>query len=142
MQMAMVSAAIANGGKEMTPYLVQSVRDKNLDVIQSTDPKTFSTPVSEDTASKLTDMMESVVSVGTGTGAAIPGIKVAGKTGTAEHGEGRNADVWFTGFAPADNPKVAVAVLVENGGTVGQEATGGLVAAPIAKQVMEAVIKK
>lgn len=142
LQMAMVSAAIANGGKEMTPYLVQSVRDKNLDVIETTDPKTFSTPVSPGTATTLTDMMESVVTQGTGTNAAIPGIKVAGKTGTAEHGQGRNADVWFTGFAPADNPKVAVAVLVENGGTVGQEASGGLVAAPIAKQVMEAVIGK
>ena len=142
LQMAMVSAAIANGGDEMKPYLVQSVRDKNLDVIQTTDAKEFSTPVSEDTAKTLTNMMESVVSEGTGTNAAIPGIKVAGKTGTAEHGQGRNADVWFTGFAPADNPKVAVAVLVENGGTVGQEASGGLVAAPIAKQVMEAVIGK
>ncbi|WP_265442683.1 peptidoglycan D,D-transpeptidase FtsI family protein [Flexivirga meconopsidis] len=142
MQIAMVSAAVANGGKEMSPYLVQSVRDKNLDVIQTTDPKTFSTPISSDTASQLNTMMQSVVSDGTGTGAAIPGIKVAGKTGTAEHGSGTNADVWFTGFAPADNPKVAVAVLVENGGTVGQEATGGLVAAPIAKQVMEAVIGK
>ncbi|WP_446666486.1 peptidoglycan D,D-transpeptidase FtsI family protein [Flexivirga sp. B27] len=142
LQIAMVSAAIANGGKEMQPYLVQSVRDKNLDVIQSTDPKEFSSPVSEDTAKDLTNMMESVVSEGTGTNAAIPGIKVAGKTGTSEHGAGRNADVWFTGFAPADNPKVAVAVLVENGGTVGQEASGGLVAAPIAKQVMEAVIGK
>lgn len=142
LQIAMVSAAIANGGKEMKPYLVQSVRDKNLDVIQTTDAKEFSSPVSDSTAKDLTNMMESVVSSGTGTNAAIPGIKVAGKTGTAEHGAGRNADVWFTGFAPADNPKVAVAVLVENGGTVGQEASGGLVAAPIAKQVMEAVIGK
>jgi penicillin-binding protein A len=142
LQIAMISAAIANGGKEMTPYLVQSVRDKNLDVIQTTDAKEFSTPVSQETAKTLTTMMESVVSQGTGTNAAIPGIKVAGKTGTAEHGQGRNADVWFTGFAPADNPKVAVAVLVENGGTIGQEASGGLVAAPIAKQVMEAVIGK
>ncbi|RNI19684.1 peptidoglycan D,D-transpeptidase FtsI family protein [Flexivirga caeni] len=142
LQMAMVSATIANGGKEMTPYLVQSVRDGNLDVIESTDPKTFSTPISKSTADSLTDMMESVVTQGTATTAAIPGIKVAGKTGTAQHGKGRNADVWFTAFAPADNPTVAVAVLVENGGTVGQEATGGLVAAPIAKQVMEAVIGK
>lgn len=140
LQMAMVSAAIANGGKEMSPYLVQSVRDKNLDVIQSTDAKEFADPISDDTAKGLTDMMESVVSDGTGTNAAIDGIKVAGKTGTAEHGSGHHADVWFTGFAPADNPKVAVAVLVENGGTVGQEATGGVVAAPIAKKVMEAVI--
>lgn len=141
MQIAMVSAAIANGGKEMTPYLVQSVRDKNLDVIQSTDPKEFSRPISESTASSLNTMMQTVVqdSDGTGTNAAISGVKVAGKTGTAQ-GSGSSADVWFTGFAPADNPKVAVAVLVENGGTAGQEATGGLVAAPIARKVMEAVI--
>ncbi|TWE10407.1 peptidoglycan D,D-transpeptidase FtsI family protein [Rudaeicoccus suwonensis] len=140
MQMAMVSAAIANGGKEMTPYLVSSVRDTNLDVIQSTSPKVFSNPISSQVASELTTMMESVVTGGTGTNAAIPGVQVAGKTGTAQHGSGENADVWFTGFAPATNPKVAVAVIVENGGTVGQDATGGIIAAPIAKQVMEAVL--
>lgn len=87
-------------------------------------------------------MMEAVVDNGTGTKAQISGIKVAGKTGTAEHGSGRNADVWFTGFAPANDPQVAVAVIVEDGGDVGQEARGGSVAAPIAKQVMEAVIQR
>ena len=142
LQMAMVSAAIANGGKEMMPYLVSTVRATNLDVIQRTDPKIFANPISSQTAQELTTMMESVVTDGTGMNAAIPGVNIAGKTGTAEHGVDLSADVWFTGFAPADNPKVAVSVLVENGGTAGQEASGGLVAAPIAKRVMEAMIEQ
>lgn len=140
LQVAMIAAGIANGGKVMRPYLVQTVRDKNLDVIQSTDPSVLSTAVDSDVASSLRDMMKEVVNNGTGTRAQIPGIEVAGKTGTAETGPGVNADVWFTGFAPANDPKVAVAVIVENGGTAGQEASGGSVAAPIARQVMEAVV--
>jgi peptidoglycan glycosyltransferase len=88
-----------------------------------------------------------VVSSGTGTAAQIPGIKVAGKTGTADNGPQR-ADgsylnpphAWFTGFAPADNPKIAVAVIIENGGVAGNETTGGLAAAPVAKSVIEAYL--
>ncbi|NHN56169.1 penicillin-binding protein 2 [Calidifontibacter sp. DB0510] len=140
LQVAMMSAGIANGGKVMRPYLVQTVRDKNLDVISTTDPSTFSQAVSSDVASQLRDMMVGVVDNGTGTNARIPGIQVAGKTGTAEHGKGKIQHVWFTGFAPANDPKVAVAVIVENGGTAGQEASGASVAAPIAKKVMEAVV--
>jgi peptidoglycan glycosyltransferase len=82
---------------------------------------------------------------GTGRAAAIDGVRVAGKTGTAETGDGRAPDNWFVGFAPADNPTIAVAVLVENGGAqgdAGKEATGGIVAAPIAKAVMEAALAK
>ena len=142
LQMAMVSAGIANDGKVMRPYLVQTVRDKNLDVIQSTDPSVFSQAVSSDVASKLRDMMKRVVDDGTGRRARIANVEVAGKTGTAETAPGVNADVWFTGFAPVNDPKVAVAVVVEDGGTVGQEASGGSVAAPIAKAVMEAVVKQ
>lgn len=139
MQVAMWTSAIANGGKEMTPYTVKSVRDADLDVIRSTDPKTFSKPISSETAASLTEMMQLVVTGGSGKNAAIDGMKVAGKTGTAQTGGGK-ADVWFTGFAPANNPRVAVAVVVEDGGTMADEATGGVVAAPIAKKVMQAVV--
>lgn len=137
---AMVSAGIANKGKVMRPYLVSTVREKNLDTISSTDPEVFSTAMSEENADKLAQMMRKVVDDGTGTNARIPGVEVAGKTGTAETAPGVNSDVWFTGFAPVNDPKIAVAVIVEDGGTAGQEASGGSVAAPIARQVMETVV--
>jgi peptidoglycan glycosyltransferase len=86
-------------------------------------------------------MMVTVVQSGTGTAAQIPGVSVAGKTGTAQHQKGQAPHAWFTAFAPADNPTIAVAVVVERGGNAGSEALGGKVAAPIARQVMEAVIK-
>jgi peptidoglycan glycosyltransferase len=93
-------------------------------------------------AASLTDMMVGVVDAGTGGNAAIPGVAVAGKTGTAETGAGRPPDVWFLSFAPADNPQVAVAVVVEDGGGLGNQATGGALAAPVAKAVMEAVLNQ
>lgn len=139
LQVAMISAAIANGGVTMKPYLMDSVRDSDLSVISSTDPRQQSRPISGQTASTLNQMMQKVVSDGSGRRAQIPGMKVAGKTGTAQTGKGK-ADVWFTGFAPADNPRIAVAVVVEDGGTMADEASGGVVAAPIAKKVMEAVV--
>ncbi len=84
-------------------------------------------------------MMEAVVESGTGTAAQIPGVRVAGKTGTAQTGtEGGAPHAWFIAFAPAENPQIAVAVIVENGGSLGSEATGGAIAAPIAKAVIEA----
>jgi len=89
----------------------------------------------------MTEMMIDVVNEGTGTPAQISGTKVAGKTGTAETGNENAQHAWFTAFAPADDPQVAVAVVVENGGSLGSEATGAKVAAPIAKAVMEAVIE-
>jgi peptidoglycan glycosyltransferase len=82
------------------------------------------------------------VQSGTGTAAQIPGVEVAGKTGTAQHGEGLAPHAWFTSFAPAQGAKVAVAVVVEDGGKLGNEAFGGKVAAPIAKAVMEAVLRQ
>jgi peptidoglycan glycosyltransferase len=85
-------------------------------------------------AGEVTQMMEAVVSYGTGTSAAIPGVTVAGKTGTAEVGPGRPSDAWFISFAPVEAPRVAVAVLIVNGGV------GGDVAAPIARQVLEAAL--
>ena len=140
LQMAMVSAAIANGGKLMTPYLVQTVRTANLDVVSQASPSVLSTAVSPTTAAALRDMMVGVVDNGTGTAAKISGVQVAGKTGTAQTTDQTPPHAWFTAFAPAAAPKVAVAVIVEHGGNLGNEATGGKVAAPIAKAVIEAVL--
>ncbi|MBD7999594.1 MULTISPECIES: peptidoglycan D,D-transpeptidase FtsI family protein [Oerskovia] len=142
LQIAMISAAIANGGKQMTPYTVQTVRGADLEVVEQTEPSLLRTSVSPTTAQQLTSMMITVVENGSGKPARISGVQVAGKTGTAEHQSGAAPHAWFTGFAPADNPQVAVAVIVENGGDSGNEATGGAVAAPIAKAVMEAVLNK
>jgi peptidoglycan glycosyltransferase len=143
LQMAMVAAGIANGGRVMTPYLIDSVRSANLDIIQSTpDPVELSQATSEHTASTLTKMMVSVVDHGSGARAQIDGVKVAGKTGTAQHDPGKPPHAWFISFAPAVDPKVAVAVVVEDGGVTGSEIGGGRVAAPIARAVMEAVLNR
>jgi penicillin-binding protein A len=141
LQMAMVSAGIANDGVVMTPYSVKTVRGPDLDVLQRARKQELSRAVSGDDAKTLTEMMRGVVEDGTGTRAQIPGIAVAGKTGTAQQGEGRPPHAWFTAFAPADDPKIAIAVVVEDGGTAGNEAAGGRVAAPVAKSVMEAVLR-
>lgn len=142
LQMAMVSATIANGGTEMTPTLVDNIVNPDLSSLQKFSASTMSTPISSTVAAQLTTMMESVVAKGTGTNARISGVDVAGKTGTAENGPGEPYNLWFTGFAPAKNPQVAVAVVVGNGAGQGQSLFGNSVAAPIAKQVMEAVLNK
>jgi peptidoglycan glycosyltransferase len=140
MQMALVASAIANGGSEMRPRLVSEIRDPSGQVVKTFSPEVFGQPVSAQTAIQLTQMMVSVVQSGTGTAAQIPGVEVAGKTGTAQHGEGLPPHAWFVSFAPAQNPKIAVAVIVLDGGSLGSDATGGVVAAPIAKAVMEAAL--
>lgn len=140
LQMAMVAAAIGNDGVVMKPYLVRRVLTSSLKTIDETSPQTLSEAVSTGTARQLTTMMKAVVAEGTGRPAQIAGVEVAGKTGTAEHAPGAAPHAWFTAFAPADKPKVAVAVVVEDGGTMGSEAAGGLVAGPIAKAVIEAVL--
>ena len=141
LQMAMVAAGIANQGRVMTPYLIDSVRSPNLDIIESTpDPVELSQATSEQTASTLTKMMVSVVDHGSGARAQIDGVEVAGKTGTAQHDPGKPPHAWFISFAPATDAKIAVAVVVEDGGVTGSEIGGGRVAAPIARQVMEAVL--
>ncbi|WP_029291975.1 penicillin-binding protein 2 [Cellulomonas sp. HZM] len=140
LQMAMVSAAIANGGKLMSPHVVDRIRAADLSVVQTTSPHLQSTAVSPGTAAKLNEMMIGVVKGGSGTSAQISGVQVAGKTGTAQNAVGQAPHAWFTAFAPADDPQVAVAVLVEHGGSAGSEATGGRVAAPIARAVIEAVL--
>ncbi|MCI9889970.1 penicillin-binding protein 2 [Micrococcales bacterium 31B] len=141
LQIAMISQAIANEGNLMEPTLINSVRTSSLEEITRPAPKSRGQAVSATTASALTEMMTNAVSNGTATQAAIPGITVAGKTGTAEWQEGKRPQVWFTGFAPANDPKVAVAVVVEEGGNASDGNTyGGTVAAPIAAQVMKAAL--
>jgi peptidoglycan glycosyltransferase len=140
LQMALVAAGIADEGLVMKPYLVQQVQAPDLSVLSTSTPQVLRRAVSAAVARQLTAMMESVVTSGTGTLARIPGVRVAGKTGTAQHGTGQAPHAWFVGFAPAEAPRVAVAVLVEDGGNLGSDATGGRVAAPIAKAVMQAVL--
>jgi penicillin-binding protein A len=134
LQMAMVAAAIANGGRMMRPHLVEKVTDRDGRTVRSIKPSEESTVMSETTARALAGMMSQVVKEGTGTAAALQGIDVAGKTGTAEKGNANQA--WFIAFAPAGAPRIAVAATVEQ--TTGQ---GGTVAAPIAKQVMETLLR-
>jgi penicillin-binding protein A len=140
LQMAMVAAGIANRGVVMRPYLVSERLSPELTVLSVTQPAEFSRPISPTVAAQLTSMMVDVVARGTGKGAAIPGIDVAGKTGTAQRGEGQAPHAWFISFAPAATPRIAVAVVVEAGGNVGSEATGGRLAAPIARAVIAAVL--
>ncbi len=139
LQVAMISAAIANNGVVMRPHLVKKVTSSDLEVIDEPQPEQLSQAVSADTASALTRMMETVVQSGTGRAAQISGIDVAGKTGTAQHAAGKAPHAWFTGFAPSNDPKIAVAVVIEDGGGAA-EISGNKLAAPIAKAVMEAVL--
>jgi penicillin-binding protein A len=136
LQMAMVSAAIANGGMVMKPYVVEKVVGPDGSEVTKTNPDTLGRAVSPNHAAEIARMMESVVQGGTGTAAQIPGMRVAGKTGTAESGVQGTNTTSFMSFAPADNPRVAVAVILER-----QSGTGGTTAAPIAKQIMEALIR-
>jgi peptidoglycan glycosyltransferase len=136
LEMALVAAAIANQGKVPVPRLVKEVRDPHGNLVDQTQPAVWKQAVSPQTAATMTTLMEAVVDSGTGTAAQIPGVKVAGKTGTAQTVAGQAPHAWFIAFAPADAPKIAVAVLVENGGDLGSEATGGKVSAPIAQKVL------
>ncbi len=140
LQMAMVGAALANRGIVMNPYLVDEVIAPDLSLLSRTEPTQFGRAVSPEIAQELTDMLVNVVANGTGTPAQIAGVQVAGKTGTAQTVKGRAPHAWFLAYAPANDAQVAVAVVVENGGNLGSEATGGRLAAPIAKAVMEAVL--
>jgi peptidoglycan glycosyltransferase len=142
LQMAMVAAGIANNGTVMKPYLVDEIRSSDLEVVGKTTPEALGTAVSASTARKLTDMMVAVVDNGTATPAQIPGVRVAGKTGTAQSEKSRPPYAWFVSFAPAENPTVAVAVLVQDAGVARDAISGSGLAAPIAKAVMEAVLNK
>jgi len=141
LQMALIASAVANGGVMPQPRIVTEVRDSQGRVARAFDPDDVGRAISTETARALTQMMIAVVNEGSGFRAAIPGTQVAGKTGTATNGEGRPPNAWFTAFAPVPNPKIAVSVIVLDGGDLGNEATGGQVAAPIVKQLIEAYLR-
>jgi peptidoglycan glycosyltransferase len=134
-QMAMVAAGIANGGVVMEPQVVRRILKPDGSILSQATPEELGEAVSAQTAAELTAMMELVVQSGTGTAAQIPGVRVAGKTGTAETGRPEADNAWFIGFAPADEPRVAIAVVLSD-----QTATGGQVAAPIAGALMETLL--
>ncbi|MFC7490535.1 MULTISPECIES: peptidoglycan D,D-transpeptidase FtsI family protein [unclassified Knoellia] len=143
LQVAMFSAGVANAGVVMRPHLVKSVLSSDLSVIERAEPEQLSEAVTPEVAAQLTEMMEAVVENGSGQPAQIDGVRVAGKTGTAETDLVQRAHAWFTGFAPADDPQIAVAVVIENGGDPDSEARGGgAVGGPIAKAMIEAGLKK
>ncbi|MFT4157441.1 MAG: penicillin-binding transpeptidase domain-containing protein [Microbacterium sp.] len=139
LQIAMVAAGLANDGVVMNPRLVDAVIGNDLSVVRSYEDSQYATATTKEVADAVTAAMVASVATGAAQGARIDGVDVAGKTGTAENGEDPYT-LWFTGFAPADDPAVAVAVVVENGGGKGQSGTGDTIAAPIAKKVIEAVL--
>ncbi len=136
LQMAMVAAAIANDGTLMQPYVVDEMFDPDGNTVSKTEPIVLSEAMSTATVDALTEMMERVVTEGTGTAATVPGVRVAGKTGTAEAGQGASYP-WFIGFAPVEDPQIAVAVMFEPLPAEGSSETGGRVAAPVAAQLIE-----
>ncbi|MGZ8765609.1 MAG: penicillin-binding transpeptidase domain-containing protein, partial [Acidimicrobiia bacterium] len=148
LQMALVAAAVANGGVIAAPHVLGSVTDVDTEVIRTADTEPWTTAMPPGVAATVGDMMRSVVNDrnGTGRAAAIDGVTVAGKTGTAQNddaqGNRRAPHAWFIAFAPVEAPRVAIAVIVENGGTpgAGDEVTGGRVAAPIAKTMIQVLL--
>jgi penicillin-binding protein A len=140
LQMALVAAAIGNGGIVMQPHVGAEIRDSNGDLVRRIDSTEWRTASSATTAQAVTSMMTEVVQSGTGTAAQIAGVSVAGKTGTAQIDGFGAPHAWFVAFAPAEAPTVAVAVIVEHGGSFGSDATGGRVAAPIAARVLRVAL--
>ncbi|MFE2265809.1 peptidoglycan D,D-transpeptidase FtsI family protein [Streptomyces griseosporeus] len=143
LQMAMVSAAIANGGTLVTPHMVSQVTDGGGDVLQNYDDNAGSEEIiSSSTAEQLQSAMRTVVEDGTGTNAQIDGATVGGKTGTAQHGENNSKTpyAWFTSYAKADGKEVAVAVMVEQSDAARSEVSGNGLAAPVAKAMMKAAL--
>jgi peptidoglycan glycosyltransferase len=136
LQMAMVASSVANDGVLMRPHITDEIVDPDGRTVKTIEPEEMSTVMKPSSAQKVNQMMQSVVREGSGTAAALSGINVAGKTGTAEVNKRCPNQAWFIGFAPANNPQVAVAVTIEC--TAG---TGGVVAAPIAKAVMQSLLK-
>ena len=136
LHMAMVAATVANGGQLYSPYLVSRVFDADGNTTDTTEPVPLGMAMAPATASIMTQMMERVVTEGTGTSASVPGVRVAGKTGTAQ-GSGEFPHPWFIGFAPVDDPTIAVAVFLEGSSDLGETATGGAIAAPIASDLIQ-----
>jgi cell division protein FtsI/penicillin-binding protein 2 len=144
LQMAMVSAAIANGGKLVSPHMVSQITDSGGDVLENYDDSAGTKRiVSSSTAEQLRSAMRTVVEEGTGTNAKIPGVTVGGKTGTAQHGENNSQTpyAWFTSYGRAGGKQVAVAVVVEQSDAARSEVSGNGLAAPVAKKVMEAALR-
>jgi len=142
LQLAMVSMAIANSGVILKPNLVESIVTSDLTTIEQFQPVEYSRAISQPTAAALTQMMVASVDNGAASGATIDGVTVAGKTGTAENGEDEPYTLWFTGFAPAEDPEVVVAVVIQNGGGLGQSGSSNRIPAPIGRQVLEAVLSR
>lgn len=136
LHMAMVAAAVANDGVAVTPHAVSRIFDADGSTSEETEVTELGRAMSLETALTLTQMMERVVTEGTGRGAAVPGVRVAGKTGTST-GPDDFPNPWFIGFAPVDDPSIAIAVLIEGSETSGESASGGSVAAPIASRLFD-----
>jgi peptidoglycan glycosyltransferase len=144
LHMALIAGAIANDGTMMQPRLITEVRDPTGKIVREFEPEQYGQPISDASAREMRAMMLSVTESGTAATAfsGFP-IDVAGKTGTATNGEDRPPNAWFTAFAPAgpgDRPAIAVAVIVLDGGFLGNEATGGAISAPIAREVIDAYL--
>ena len=141
---AVIAATVANGGLRMEPHLVASLQGPDYSDLSTTKPASVEQAMSSDVAATLTRMMieaEKHAELGIVNGS-LPGVQIASKTGTAEHGDGLPPNAWYIGFAPADDPKIAIAVIVEDGGDRGQSATGASVAAPIARAVLAAGLEQ
>ena len=134
LQMALVAAGVANGGRVMKPYYLQEIVAPDGNVVQKAQPEQWLVATKAATASQLNTMMQNVVNAGTATNAALQGIEVAGKTGTAEKGDGTNL-AWFIGFAPAEDPQVC-----DRRRDRGHASTGGEAAAPLAAAVMKTAL--
>ncbi|MGQ0520338.1 MAG: peptidoglycan D,D-transpeptidase FtsI family protein [Actinomycetota bacterium] len=139
LQMALVAAGVANGGVVMKPHVLAEVRDDEGEVVRTYEPESWQNAMSPQNAAALRDMMVNVVNSGTAGRAAVPGFQVAAKTGTAQT-VGDNSHAWLIAFAPAEAPRVAVAVIVESQPGLGDTVTGGRIAAPIAQRVLSAAL--
>src|SRR5690606_754299 len=142
LQMAMVAAGIANDGIVMNPRMVDAVIGDDLSVQTAFEDSEFGRALTASSADAVTAAMVASVASGAAQSARIDGVDVAGKTGTAQNGDDDPYTLWFTGFAPADDPQIAVAVVVEDGGGMDQSGSGDRLAAPIAKKVIEAVLSR